>query len=151
MNWTVAGQIIAALLAAIGGAGVVQAIARRRTTRVEAVNALNATTLDWAEQLKADAADARSSAREARAEAAEARREATEVRKEIAEYRREAAEATRLLRRVRNDSAGIMAYLEWILGLIRKEGMTISQLRASVAARPLPTGPPISLLHPEDQ
>lgn len=86
MNWaTLIGSTIAAILTGGGAAAFITAISKRRTTKVEAVDRLNEVTLEWAEQLKADAREARADAREARQEASEARREAAESRRQVTE------------------------------------------------------------------
>jgi hypothetical protein len=86
MNWvTVVASAIAAILGGGGAVAIVTAIAKRKTTKVEAVDRLNEVTLEWAEALKTDAREARADAREARQEAAEARREASEMRRQYAE------------------------------------------------------------------
>ena len=80
--WLLAGQIVAAILGGAGVTQVVQAFARRRPTRVEAVEKLNDATLKWAEELEKDAAAAREQAREARVDATECHRQMAAVRRE---------------------------------------------------------------------
>lgn len=91
---TVLVAIISAGLTGGGAAAMVNALARRRVTKVEAADLLNESTLEWAGQLKADSADARK-------EAAEARVEAREARKEMASVRHEAELLAQELRRLR--------------------------------------------------
>lgn len=77
--------ISAVLASGLTGGGVValvNALARRRVTKVDAADRLNESTLEWAAAVKADAADARRDASEARREAADARREMGMVRQE---------------------------------------------------------------------
>lgn len=86
MNWaTIIASTLAAILGGGGSAALIAAVAKRRTTKVEAVDRLNETTLEWAEALKSDAREARADAREARLDAAEARRDAAEARRQVAE------------------------------------------------------------------
>lgn len=86
MNWvTVVSSAVAAILTGGGAAAFITAWAKRKTTKVEAVDRLNEVTLEWAEALKTDAREARADAREARQEAAEARREAAESRRQVGE------------------------------------------------------------------
>lgn len=79
---TVIVAVVSAALTGGGAAAMVNALARRRVTRVEAAAALNESTLEWATQLKDDSSDARKEAHEARIEAREARREMAAVRHE---------------------------------------------------------------------
>jgi len=95
--WLLAGQIVAAILGGAGVTQVVQAFARRRPTRVEAVEKLNDATLKWAEELEKDAAAAREQARE---QAREARVDATECHRQMAAVRREATALADELHRI---------------------------------------------------
>lgn len=142
VNWIVAGQVLSGVLAALGGAGIVQAIARRRTTRVEAIAALNATTLDWAEQLKADAKESRDLARESR-------REAAEVRTELAECRRDAQVTRRLVRTLRNDAEAATGYMHWLVRTIAEPDMTIEKLRILTDERPPPSVSAVDVIAPD--
>lgn len=151
MNWVVIGQVFAAAVAALGGAGIVQAVAQRRSAKATAVATLNAATLDWATQLKGDAADVRLQAREARAEASEARKEATEARRELAECRRSAIDTRRLVRDIRDETADVADYMRWIINAIRDPTMSIDKLRELIATRDIPTVstvvPPVDFTH----
>lgn len=79
---------IATILSALLGGGVVAALVNAYTgrgkRRVDVASGLTDSTLEWARELKADAAETRNAAAEARREAAEARREAAEARREVA-------------------------------------------------------------------
>lgn len=74
-----------AIAALTGGAVVaaINAVAGKRKVKVEAVDLLNDSTLEWAKELKADASSAR-------AEAAGAREEATRAHGALAQVRQEA-------------------------------------------------------------
>lgn len=83
MSWT--SVVVTVLVAVLGGGGaatIITTLARRKVTKVEAADRLNESTLEWAEQLKADAASARRDAHEARLEANGARVEMAAVRYE---------------------------------------------------------------------
>jgi urease accessory protein UreF len=128
-------SIIPTLVAAlIGGGGVVaivNAVARRRLTHVEAATQLNDQAIEWAKHLEASAAEARNSAVQAWAQAsasardaADARREATDARREATEARMEAAEIGRELRTLRSVITDPAA--------LQEPAATIARLRAMV-------------------
>jgi len=120
VNWlTVVASVLAALLTGAGGAAMVNALARRTVTKVEAVNRLNESTLEWAEQLKADAAGARVEAAEARREAAEARREATDARREMRAIKLEAEE--------------LAAFMGQMVRWVQSPDMSMERLRVLVS------------------
>jgi methyl-accepting chemotaxis protein len=131
VDWLTVVQIGAGGVGALGIGQIVQAIARRRTTQADAIGRLNTSTLEWAEQLKADASEARMQAREARQETAE-------VRKEAAEARREISETHRMIRSIRENAELVGDYLRRLVELIGEPGMTIDQLRVMVGREPPP-------------
>lgn len=108
-----------------------QAISRRRVNQADVVGKLNTSTLEWAEQLKADASESRMQAREARLETAE-------VRKEAAEARREMSECARLIRNIRTDAFELGDYLRQLVEAIGEPGMTIERLRLMISREPPP-------------
>jgi chromosome segregation ATPase len=138
INWLIVGQVAAAVLGALGIGQIVQTLARRRTEKVDAVGRLNASTLEWAEQLKADAAEARTSAREARIEAAEARREAAEARRETGGCRTQVAEVRRILGELRVDAAEVASYLRQLINEIHDPKVTVDSLRSRIHSNPPP-------------
>lgn len=135
MNWVLAAQFTAAVLGALGVGQIVTAIAKRRSNRADAVARINKVTLEWAEQLKVDAAEARVQAREAR-------REAAEARTETAETRREVSATLRLVRELRADVTSMTEYVQRVVTAIRDPSMTIEQLRIMVDNAPPPVPPP---------
>jgi predicted ABC-type ATPase len=119
LSWlTLVSSIVGAVFAGGGAAAVVNALARRRVVHVEAADRLNESTLEWAEQLKADAHGARIDASEARKEAADARREATE--------------AHRQMRAVKTEAEEIASYLAVVVRWIQSPDMSMERLRALV-------------------
>lgn len=86
MNGPTAGGLVGAvLLAILGSQGLtafVNMLGNRKKVSASAAAELNESTLEWAQQLQADAAGARKEAREARAEAGDAHRAMTSVRRE---------------------------------------------------------------------
>jgi hypothetical protein len=100
VSWTLVATIAGAIFGGGGMAVIVNAFARRGVTRVEAADRLNEATLEWAEQLKSDAAGARREASEARHEASEARREATAAHREMRAIKLEAEELAGFLAQV---------------------------------------------------
>lgn len=118
--WTVV-QVVAAALVGGGLVAWIQAKARVPLTKAEAADRLNDATLEWAEQVKTDAMDARREAREAREDAEEARRQ---------------------IRAVRDEAEHLAGYLRWLVMSIHEPTMTIERLRTLVGDGPgLPLPP----------
>lgn len=139
MNWlTVIASLIAAILGTGGTATIIQAVAKRRTTKVEAVDRLNESTLDWAEQLKADARDARADAREARQEASESRRAALDAQREATESRRSALEAQREATESNRRVAELAEEVRALHAAIFDPHASIERIRMSISANGRP-------------
>ena len=135
MNWlTVIASLVAAILGTGGTATIIQAVARRRPTKVEAVDRLNETTLEWAEQLKADAREARADAREARQEATESRRAALDAQREATESRRAALDAQREAVESGRRVALLAEELRVLHTAIYDPAATVERLRQTVSA-----------------
>jgi hypothetical protein len=116
MSWpTVVASLIAAIFGAGGSVAIVTSLARRRVTRVEAADKLNDSTLEWAIELKADAAGLR-------AEVAEARRENADLRREIWVIRQEAEALGRDLRRLRIAIMDPYATLDRLRAMVGDQG-----------------------------
>src|SRR5258708_4770376 len=93
MNWlTFFASILGALMTGTGAAAIWTGVFRRPVTKVEATERLYESTLEWAEQLKADTTDARHEAAEARREAGDARGGATAAHREMGAIKVEAEE-----------------------------------------------------------
>lgn len=119
MSWLLpVATVVGGIISSAGVAALVNAVAGRRTVKVDAADRLTDSALEWAQALKADADSARQDAAESRREAAEARRDANEARREATEARREAAEANREMRR--------------LIRLIHDPYVTLDRLRALV-------------------
>lgn len=94
-SWlTVLPTVIAAALGGGGLVAIVNALARRKVTKIEAADRLNDSTLEWADKLQAHATNALK-------EAADAHREASAAREEMAAVRQEARALAWELRRLR--------------------------------------------------
>lgn len=95
MSWlTVLAWLAASILGGGGTVALINALAKRPVIRVDAADKLNDSTLEWAIELKSDAASLR-------AEVAEARRENADLRREMGVVRHEAEELGRDLLRLR--------------------------------------------------
>lgn len=139
MSWlTVVASLIAAILGTGGTAAIIQAVARRRPTKVEAVDRLNESTLEWAEQLKADARDARADAREARQEAADSRRAALDAQREATESRRAALEAQRDAAESSRRVAELAEEVRALHAAIYDPNASIERLRQAISANGRP-------------
>lgn len=128
INWVSIAQAVALLLGGLGAGQIIQAFFKRKVTRVEAADRLNESTLEWAEQLKTDAL-------EARKEAAEARTEATEARRELAEVRRQ-------VHAVSLEAQQVAGYLAQIIRWIQTPDMSMDRLRELVSQ--VPPNPPFN-------
>lgn len=95
--------VIGLLSSLLGGgmATAINALAKRRTEKVDAAGKLNDSTLKWAEELQEDAAEARKDAREARREAAACRVEAEKAHQQMQQVHAEASELAAELRALR--------------------------------------------------
>jgi uncharacterized protein (DUF3084 family) len=134
VNWlTVVASLVATVFGVGGGATVINALARRNVTKVEAAARLSDSAMEIVDQVRADTradvAAARDEAREARAEAGEARRAAAKAREEAALARDEAAEAHRQVRAITREVAELAGFLAQLMRWIQSPDMSIEQLR----------------------
>lgn len=118
--------LVAALIGGGGVVAIVNAVARRRLTQVEAATQLNDQAIEWAKHLEQSAADARNSAMQAWTQAAASARDASDARREASDARREAAEIGRELRALRSVITDPAA--------LNEPAATIAKLRAMVGA-----------------
>lgn len=110
--------VLGSLMAGGGLVAIVNALAKRRTVKVDAAARLSDETLKWVNEFQEKAKEAEVNAKEARTEAAAARREATEAHAQMREVRAEA---------------------EWLAGQLRQlrraildPGASLERLRAMV-------------------
>ncbi|WP_435589817.1 hypothetical protein [Micromonospora aurantiaca (nom. illeg.)] len=85
-TWVAIATVVGAIVGSAGVTKIIEAVLRRlrrRGTAVERVKTLTDSTLEWAEDLRAEAAAARREANAARSEAAQARRELATLRADI--------------------------------------------------------------------
>lgn len=122
MSWTAV--VIAAVTGLSGGGlvAIVQGFFQRRTTKVDAVDRLADTAVEWAAAVKADAADARKEAADARDEARGARRELTEVHRQMRELADEVEMVTLRLRQWRTAILDPDATLARLRSMVEAEG-----------------------------
>jgi chromosome segregation ATPase len=115
-------QLLAAGLGGGGMATMVNAVAKRRSRRVDAAGRFSDSNLKWVEQFQE--------------ETREARQDATEARREAAEARREATNAHREMRAVREEAEALAGRLAALIRLIHDPYMSLDRLRAMVPAPP---------------
>lgn len=136
------GQLLAAVLSGVGGGQIVAAIARRKQRKVVAETGLSAGAIKWAQELKADADDARAESRQAWQEARQARDQAEQAMRSAALANYRAEETERRLTVLTRQAKALSDYVGKLVGAIEDPGMDMRQLRLLVSNE----GPPIITL-----
>jgi uncharacterized membrane protein YqiK len=131
MNLTTIATILSALIGGGAVAALVNAFTGRGKRKVDVAAGLTDSTLEWARELKADAAETRLAATEARREAAEARREAAEARREARAAGRQVAVLAQAIQALRDAILDPDATLD----RLRKTAMGVEPLPADADDR----------------
>jgi chromosome segregation ATPase len=115
---TTVATVLGALITGGGLVAVVNALARRRTVKVDAAARLSDETLKWVNEFQEKAKEAEINAKEARTEAAGARREATEAHAQM--------------RAIRAEAEWLAGQLQQLRRAILDPGASLERLRAMV-------------------
>jgi chromosome segregation ATPase len=97
VTWEVIGAVAATAVSSAGLVRLIDAVARKRVTRIEVAERVNEMALEWAGAVQEDAAAALKDAQAARADAAAARGEVDQLNRALRSARREVDRMARRL------------------------------------------------------
>jgi hypothetical protein len=131
-----------------GGGQIIAAISRRRQRRVVAETGLSAGAIQWAQELRKDADDARAESRSAWAEVRKVRQEALSAQREASEANHRVDEANRRMELLTHQAQSMLVYVRRLVLAIEDPSMDMERLRRLISTE---GPPPVTALYSGDR